>query len=118
RLLSSAPFSFTNQAINGSNGNSGHNLNASLDYKLGPKNTLSTALLLNIRGGDQETFSNYSELDATQALLAQYQSIRGTDRDGLMVDDTQDFRRTMVPQRHELSAEVRLNRVHDLYRTE
>ena len=118
RLVAATPFSFTNQAIDGRNGNSGHNLNTSLDYKLGPKNTLSSALLVNIRGGDQSTLSDYSELDATSALIARYERIRGTDTDSRMVDYSLGFRRVLVPQRHELSAEVRLNRVHDLDRTD
>jgi ferric enterobactin receptor len=109
-----APLSFTNQDITGTNGNSGHNFNGSLDYRLSPKNVLSTALLLNVRGSSERSLSDYSEFDATQALLAAYQRIRDTDADGRMVDYTLGFKRTMVPQRHELTAEVRLNRVHDL----
>ena len=109
-----APLSFTNQDITGTNGNSGHNFNGSLDYRLSPKNVLSTALLLNVRGATDESLSDYSELDATQALLAHYQRVRDADADGRMVDYTLGFKRTMVPQRHELSGEVRLNRVHDL----
>jgi outer membrane receptor protein involved in Fe transport len=108
------PLSFTNQATSGSAGNGGHNLNTSLDYRLGPKNVLSTALLLNVRGSTDESLSEYSELDATQALLARYQRIRDAESDGRLVDYTVAFKRTMVPQRHELSAEMRLNRVRDL----
>jgi ferric enterobactin receptor len=107
-----APLSFTNQDITGTNANSGHNFNGSLDYRLGRKNVLSTALLLDLRNGGDESLSDYSELDATQALLAAYQRIRDSESDDRLVDYTLAFKRTMVPQRHELSSEVRVTRVH------
>ena len=106
------PLSFTNQETSGSAGNGGHNFNGSLDYRLGAKNVLSTALLLNVRGATDESLSEYSELDATQALRERYQRIRDTESNDRMVDYTLAFKRTMVPQRHELSSEVRVNRVH------
>lgn len=117
RLVSAAPFSFTNQVISGSNGNSGHNLNTSLDYKLSPRNTLTTGLLVNIRNGTQESRSDYAELDANQQLLDAYQRLRDTNGESQMYDANLGFRRTLVPQRHELTGEVRLNRIHDLERT-
>jgi outer membrane receptor protein involved in Fe transport len=109
-----APLSFTDQDIAGVNGNTGHNFNGSVDYRLSPKNVLSTALLLNVRGATDESLSDYSELSSTRVLLDQYQRIRDADSDGSLVDYTVAFKRTMVPQRHELSAEMRLNRVRDL----
>jgi len=109
-----APLSFTNQDIDGTNGNSGHNFNGTLDYRLSPKNVLSTGLLLNLRGASDNSLSLYNELDATEALLDAYRRVRDSNSDGSMVDYTVGFKRTMVPQRHELSSEVRLNRVHDL----
>jgi ferric enterobactin receptor len=108
------PLSFTNQALLGSAGASGHNFNGSIDYRLTPKDVLSSALLLNVRGSSDESLSDYSELDATQALLARYERIRDSDADNRLLDYTLAFKRTLVPQRHELSGEVRVNRVRDL----
>ncbi|HVG43593.1 MAG TPA: TonB-dependent receptor [Longimicrobium sp.] len=108
------PLSYTNQDIDGNSGGWGHNVNANLDYRLSPKNVLSTGLLLNVRGNTDESRSLYNELDANEALLAAYHRLRDADSDGQMVDYTLGFKRTMVPQRHELFTEVRLNRVHDL----
>jgi outer membrane receptor protein involved in Fe transport len=106
-----APLSFTNQELSGSAGADGHNFNGSIDYRLTPKNVLSTALLLNDRGAGDESLSEYSELDATEALRERYQRIREVESNDRMVDYTLAFKRTMVPQRHELSSEVRVNRV-------
>jgi len=108
------PLSYTNQDIDGTIGNWGHNLNGSLDYRLSPKNVLSTALLLNVRGNTNESLSLYHELDAAETPVDTYQRTRDTDSDGQMVDYTVGFKRTMVPQRHELTSELRLNRTHDL----
>ena len=112
-----APLSFTEQVIRGSNGNYGHNLNASLDYRLGERDVLSTALLLNARGQTDESLSAYEELDATRLLLDAYERIRDSENDARMVDYTLAFKRTLEPQRHELSAEVRVNRMGDDDRT-
>jgi outer membrane receptor protein involved in Fe transport len=118
RLVAESPFSYTNQDITGSSLNGGHNFNGSLDYRLGAKNTLSTALLLNARFADDESESAYSILDPSLTLLDHYLRLRDAGSGGRMLDYTLGFRRTMVPQRHELSAEVRLNRTRDLDRTD
>jgi outer membrane receptor protein involved in Fe transport len=109
-----APLSYANQDITGTNGNDGHNFSATLDYRLSPKDVLSAGVLLNARASGEASLSDYSELDASQALLAAYQRLRDTQSESRMMDWTLGFRRTLAPQRHELSGDVRLNRVHDL----
>ncbi|HEX2095652.1 MAG TPA: TonB-dependent receptor [Longimicrobiaceae bacterium] len=113
-----APLSFTEQDIRGSNGNSGHNLNTTLDYRLNRRDVLSSALLVNVRGATEESLSAYNELDATRVLLDTYERVRDSETDNRMVDYSLAFRRTLEPQRHELSAEVRLNRMEDEDRTD
>lgn len=118
RLLGGSPLHFTEQDITGSNGNSGHNFNGSLDYRLGARDVLSTALLLNLRGANDDSRSDYAELDPTRILLDRYQRIRDNHTDGRMVDYTLGFKRTLQPQKHELSGELRFNRTADLDRTD
>jgi len=113
-----APLSFTEQEIAGENGNDGHNLSASLDYRLTPRDVLSTALLFNSRGSTDGSLSAYSELDATRILLDEYQRIRDSDQDNRMLDATLAFKRTLEPRKHEISAEVRYNGQDDFDRTE
>jgi outer membrane receptor protein involved in Fe transport len=108
-----APTSFTNQDITERTGNTGHNFNGSLDYRLGPKNTLSTSVLYNARNGSDNSLSAYSELNGSETLLDQYDRIRNDDSDSRMADGALDFKRVITPQRNELSAEVRYNRVRD-----
>ncbi|HEX2077369.1 MAG TPA: TonB-dependent receptor [Longimicrobium sp.] len=112
-----APLSFTEQDINGSQGAAGHNLNATLDYRLGERDVLSNALMLNVRGGTDESLSAYTELDGTRILLDAYQRVRDSEQDNRMADYSLAWKRTLEPQRHELSAEVRVNRVDEEDRT-
>jgi len=108
-----SPLSYTEQDLSGSNGNHGHNFNGSLDYRLSQKNVLSGSLLVNLRGASDESLSLYNELDGTHTLLDRYERIRDSNADNRMVDATVAFKRTIQPQRHELSAELRFNRNHD-----
>ena len=112
------PVSFTEQDIRGSNANYGHNLNTTLDYRVGDRDVVSTALMLNARGETEESLSAYSELDGTRLLLDAYERVRDSREDNWMADATLGWKRTLEPQRHELSAEVRLNRTEEDDRTE
>lgn len=109
---------FTEQDISGDNGNAGHNLTASVDYRLGERDVLSSSLLLNLRGSSDESLSAYSEWSAARALLSQYDRVRDAETDNSVVDYALAFKRTLEPQRHELSTEVRLNRARDEDRAE
>lgn len=113
-----APLSFTEQDIGGSVGNSGHNLNATLDYRLTPRDVLSGALLLNRRTARDASLSAYRELTGSGTLRDRYDRTRDTETDNLIFDYTLAFKRTLVPQKHELAAELRLNRTDDGDRTD
>jgi len=113
-----APLSFTEQEISGRNGADGHNLSASLDYRLGRRDVLSGALLVNRRGSTDGSLSEYSELDATRLLLDEYERVRDSEADNSMLDATVAFKRTLEPQKHEISAEVRYNGMDDSDRTD
>ena len=113
-----APLSFTEQDIRGSQANLGHNLNASLDYRLGERDVVSNALMLNLRGETDESLSAYAELDGTRLLVDAYERVRDARADNWMADYTLAWKRTLEPQRHEISAEVRANRSSEDDRTE
>ncbi|MBD0320630.1 MAG: TonB-dependent receptor, partial [Gemmatimonadetes bacterium] len=114
---SRSPLSFTEQDIRGNNGNGGHNLSAAVDLRLSGRDVLSNALQLNARGSNEESRSAYTELDATRLLLDAYDRVRDSDQDASLLDYTLAFKRTLQPQRHEISAEVRFNRTDDDDRT-
>jgi ferric enterobactin receptor len=108
-----APLSFSEQDIRGAQGNGGQNLNATLDYRLGERDVVSNALMLNLRGETDEALSAYTELDATRLLLDAYERVRDSSTDNWMADYTLAWKRTLEPRTHELSAEVRANANND-----
>jgi outer membrane receptor protein involved in Fe transport len=113
-----APLSFTEQNLTGDDGNFGHNFNGNMDYKLGQRDVLSTTLAFNLRGETEESLALYDELDATRSLIDRYERIRDNEDESRMFDASVAWKRTLQPQRHELSAELRFNRVNDVDRTD
>ena len=104
---------FTDQDIVGKAGNTGINLTSSADYKLTDRDVLSNGLTVNRRSSLDASASEYEELDASRAVTATYERTRRTDANGLVLDYNAALKRTFEPRKHELSAEVRLNRTKD-----
>lgn len=113
-----APISFTDQDIAGTVRNRGHNVNANVDYRLSARDVLFAHASLNRRSGRDESLSAYAELDGERTLLERYDRLRDFATDPWTVDASVGFRRTMKPQRHEVSAEVRFSRQDEPERTE
>jgi ferric enterobactin receptor len=114
RLGAGRSLSFTNQDVNGVNGNAGVNLTSTVDYKLNRRDLLSTMATVGNRRSTDLSTSTYEELDAGRALLDSYDRLRDTDARGTMVDVSSALKRTFDARtRHELGAEVRFTRNHD-----
>ena len=112
-----APLSYTEQDVDGSASNYGHNFNTTVDYKRNERDLFSNVLALNRRNSDDQSTNAYSELSGDRSLIDQYVRPRKADNKGFMVDYTTAFRRTFEPRRHELSTELRFNRQDDDERT-
>lgn len=110
---SGSPLFYTNQDIDGSNNNAGHNFTGNIDYKLTGKDVISNSLNLNRRHSNDGALAGYEELDANHAFLARYVMDRNTKSRGLVVDNSLSWKHTIVPRKHELSTEVRFNRTRD-----
>lgn len=108
-----APLSYTEQDIDGTALNVGHNFSGSLDYRLNPKDALFTSLMLNRRSLGDEQLALYSELNDGRTVTDRYLRTRDVDNANWLVDATVGYRRVMAPQKHELSAEVRFSRTED-----
>jgi outer membrane receptor protein involved in Fe transport len=111
------PLWFTEQDIEGTNTNSGHNVGANLEYRLNERDAVFTSGMLNFRKMSDVSLSEYSELDDDRTLIDRYDRTRGARTRNGMADATVGFRRTIKPQQHEVSAEVRMNRQDDTDRT-
>jgi outer membrane receptor protein involved in Fe transport len=108
-----APLSFTEQDIDGRTGYNGQNLNASVDYKLTPRDVLSNAITFSHRSNADASSNAYLELNSVRAQLDSYDRSQKLDSKGTFVDYNMAFKRTLEPRKHEISAEVRVNRNHD-----
>lgn len=108
-----SPLSYTEQDINGTAENQGHNLNASLDYRLNPRDVVYTSFLVNRRSVGDEQLAGYHELNGTRAVVDRYLRSRAVDNGSWLGDVTLGFRHVVTPQKHELAAEVRTNRAED-----
>jgi ferric enterobactin receptor len=110
RLTSTnVPLSFTEQDLDGRQGNYGHNASFNLDYTLSKKNVLGTTFNLNRRFGEDGSNSFYDELNANHQSTLQYYRLRENNQNNWLGDGLMYFKRTMVPQKKELSTEVRFN---------
>lgn len=108
-----SPMSYTNQDIDGRNKNLGHNFTGNIDYKLTDKDVISNSLNLNRRHSNDGALAGYVELDATQAFLDRYVMDRNNQAKGFVFDNSLSIKHTIVPRKHELTAEVRFNRTKD-----
>ncbi|MET0398684.1 MAG: TonB-dependent receptor [Longimicrobiaceae bacterium] len=103
-------FAFQRQEILGTADVVGNVLNTSADLRLGKQNTLSASFLFSDRDIELDTSNDYFRLDAEQDVFGRSRDItanRGSDNS---LDASLAFRRTVEPQRAELSAELRFNR--------
>jgi outer membrane receptor protein involved in Fe transport len=111
--LGGTPLSYTNQDILGNQINAGHNFTSTVDYKFNARDVLTNALALNFRNFTDNTVSGYSELNGVRTLLSTYNRLRDSDVSSSMIDWTTAFKRTFEARKHELSAELRFNRLAD-----
>jgi len=108
-----ALLSATEQDILGEASNNGHNLSTTVDYRLNDRDVLTNVLSLNRRSSSDETRSAYTELDGDGSTIDRFDRPREEESDGLVLDYTLAFKRTLEARRHELSGELRLNRNSD-----
>ncbi len=102
------PLTYLDQDNLGDNGMTSHNVNASIDYRLADKNTLTLSSMLSHRGGTGDELTSYLELDDARATTARWDRRSRGDRNDLSSDLRLSFSRIIDPSKHELTAEVRL----------
>ena len=107
------PLSFTEQDITGDVQNAGHNFNTNIDFKPNKRDLFSNILSLNLRNSDDESSIVYTELSGSRSEVDRYSRVRDADNGGFVVDYTTAFKRIFEARKHELGAEIRLNRSSD-----
>ncbi|MBV9775295.1 MAG: TonB-dependent receptor [Gemmatimonadetes bacterium] len=104
------PLTFQQQDSDGHFDAQTHTFNGTADLRLNRQNVLSTALLFSHRGLDAGQTDFFQVLDAGRTVTRRYDNLNGTDDSGNTVDYSLSYRRTLQPQRNELSSEVRFIR--------
>jgi ferric enterobactin receptor len=108
-----APRSLLDQISANDFANTSHTVNATGELKLGARNVLSSSFMLNRRIGAADGSNGYTLMDADRSVTGSYSEATAVDMSGLSTDLSLAFKRTVQPQRNELSAEVRFNRSRD-----
>jgi outer membrane receptor protein involved in Fe transport len=87
-----------------------HTANGSGELKLGPRDVLSSNVMLNHRASDNRSSNGFTVMDAARTPTGSYSQHTGAAEAGLTTDYALGFRHTVQPHRNELSTEVRFNR--------
>lgn len=107
------PLSFTEQDILGRNGFGGHNLTTTAEWAFNKRDVLSNSFSMNARQFSDTSLTGISELDADHNLIDSFARSRDTKNKAFVIDNTLAFKRTFEARKHEIGAEVRVNRVDD-----
>lgn len=103
-----SPLTYLDQDNLGDNGMLSHIVNASLDYRLSDKNTLTLTSMLSHRGGTGDELTSYLELDDARSATARWDRRALGDANDVSTDVRLSFSRVIDPSKHEVTAEVRL----------
>lgn len=105
-----SPVSVLDQDILGEGGMTSHIVNGSADYKLGARDVLSATGMVSVGEHENDTRNRYLESDGAGTPLRRYLGENLLGFNDLTTDAALSWKRTITPQRHELSTELRWNR--------
>ncbi|HEX6748549.1 MAG TPA: TonB-dependent receptor [Longimicrobium sp.] len=112
-LVGGVPQNYIEQVMTGDFLNQSHTFNGNGELKLGSRNVLSSAFMLNKRLGNQESGSGVRWMDADQVTTGDYDLLTTGRARGLSTDYLLAFKRTLQPQRNEWTAQAHFNRSRD-----
>ena len=104
---------FLESDIGGGQKGYSNSLNATADYKLNERNTISSNLVISDRAPIRTNDNLYRELDASRTLTSQYLQQKLMTGDELSVDYALTYKHSAQQRGDGLSAEFRTNRGHD-----
>ncbi len=105
-----SPSSLLDQASYDDRLRTSHNLNTSIDYQLSRQMSLTLTSMLNVRGGEADGLTSYTEMGAPDVLTGRYdRSTLGDDSD-LSTEHRLSFRKIVEPGTHELNIELQFER--------
>ncbi|HEU4885969.1 MAG TPA: TonB-dependent receptor, partial [Longimicrobium sp.] len=104
------PVSVLDQDILGLGDMTSHIFNGSADYKLTSRDVLSSTAMISLGDHENDTQNRYLELDGAGTPTRRYLGQNVLGFNDLTMDGALSWKRTITPQRHELSTELRFNR--------
>lgn len=107
------PVSSLNQVITSRSRNAGQNLSTTAEYRLNPRDVVTSSLMLDSWTQRDASTTNYAALSGAADLLGRYDGLRDEGGTGTNFDYDASLKRTFVPRKHELSFEARFNRGRD-----
>ena len=105
-----APVSVLDQDILGRFNMMSHMFNGTADLKLGARDVLSGTAMLSRGEFENASTTEYLMLDGSSTLTDRLLGLNRLGVDDLTMDGSLSFKRTLTPQQHEFSAELRANR--------
>ncbi len=106
----SSPVSVLDQDMLGEGGMTSHIVNGTADYKLAARDVLSVTGMVSVGDHENDTRNRYLESDGAGTPLRRYLGENLLGFNDLTTDASLSWKRTITPQRHELSTELRWNR--------
>jgi ferric enterobactin receptor len=109
------PQSFIEQFSSGDFANTSHTVNGNGELKLGRLNVLNGSFMLNARAGNQDSGNGVTLMNGSHGVTGEYQLLTDGRARGLSTDYVLGFKRTLQPQRNEMSGQVHFNRSRDRF---
>jgi ferric enterobactin receptor len=109
-VAGSTPVSVLDQDILGLGDMTSHIFNGSADYKLTGRDVVSSTVMVSTGEHANDTRNTYFERDGAGTPVRRYLGENLLGFDDLTADAALSWKRTITPQRHELSTELRYNR--------
>ncbi len=97
-----------NQISEGDRGGFSHLVSTNVDYKLSPKGTLSSALVLSVRSNEDEDIeaTSLGQFGGSQTMFEQYNRVQDEEGDGLSLDARVGYDYVVESGRDELRTEL------------
>lgn len=107
------PLTAVEQDSDGRRQGHSHVGSVSVDYALSKESTLSASALVSARTGDSDDLNRYLALDDADLPTERFDRVSLSEGEGVNMDFSAGYRRTVEPSANELTAEVRYNRSTD-----
>jgi ferric enterobactin receptor len=101
------PVTFLDQVSDSRSEGLSHSFNLNTDFRISPRDVLSAGFFVSDRSGDDTSSVSYLQSEFDRAPIGGWNRIASGVGEGRSFDYSLNFRRTLTPRAHELSADLR-----------